>query len=139
MRALGNLVVTRVDPQKGSTRGLPCLFAGYPNGGYARTGSELNYAKFGIFVFLQPFVQSGALFIGSLGIPFPIGKHQNIGAGQTSATRAGGQGIEGMKGFLIDFDPEVRGDRPNLLSALIHALEVHEGAMAFGYRIFRKT
>ena len=44
-----------------------------------------------------------------------------------------------MEGFLIDFDSEVRGDRPNLLSALVHALQVHEGTMAFVHCMPRET
>ena len=44
-----------------------------------------------------------------------------------------------MEGFLVDFYPEVRGDRPNFLSALIHALEVHERTMAFVHCSIRKV
>ena len=44
-----------------------------------------------------------------------------------------------MKGFLVHFDPQVRGERPNLLPALIHALEMQERTMAFGDRILGET
>ena len=131
-------MVTRVDPQKRSAEDFhACSQVVRTVGMFGPAPSSIRQSLG--FSFSANHSFSRVACVGSSGIPFPIGKHENIGAGQTSATRAGGQGIEGVKGFLVHFDPQVRRERPNLLSALIHALEVQEGAMAFGDRILGET
>ena len=117
---------------------MPCLFAGCTDGWYVRAGPELDYAKFASsFCSSHSFsrIPCSLVLRGS----HSQSENMRILGRRVLRNAAGGQGIEGVKSFVVNFDPQVRRERPNLLSALIHALEMQERAMAFGDRILRKT